>query len=61
MNFLLNIKRFSGFKLTLTNHFVNDLFALAKNQRLIPIGNVYLIEKDFTIKLYFVTFVALLF
>ena len=61
MNYLLNIKRFSGFVLTLTKCFGNDLFALKKIQRLIPMGNIYLIEKDFTIKLYFVTFVALLF
>ena len=61
MNFLLNIKRFPGFVLTLTNYSVNDLFALINYQRLIPIYNIYLIEKDFPIKLYFVTFVALLF
>jgi hypothetical protein len=61
MNFLLNIKRFLRIVLTLTNCSVNDLFALKNYQRLIPIYNIYLIEKDFTIKLYFVTFVALLF
>jgi hypothetical protein len=61
MNYLLNIKRFSGFVLTLTNYSVNDLFALRNNQCLILNRNYYLIEKDFTIKLYFVTFVALLF
>lgn len=61
MNYLLNIKRFSGFVLTLTNYSVNDFFALRNNQRLIPNRYYYLIEKDFTIKLYFVTFVALLF
>ena len=61
MNYLLNIKRFSGFVLTLTNCFVNDLFALKNNQGLIQSYEYYLIEKDFTIKLNFATFVALLF
>ena len=61
MNFLLNIKRFLRIVLTLTNCSVNDLFALKNDQRSIPTYNIYLIEKDFTIQLYFVTFVALLF
>ena len=61
MNFFLNIKRFVQFVLTLTNYSVNDLFALTNYQRSIPTYNIYLIEKDFPIKLLFVTFVALLF
>ena len=47
--------------LTLTSYSVNNLFALENYQRLAPIYNIYLIEKDFPIKLLFVTFVALLF
>ena len=41
MNFLLNIKRFSGFQLILTNCLVNYFFALKKNKRFGDISIVF--------------------
>ncbi|GIQ58001.1 hypothetical protein Flavo103_11370 [Flavobacterium collinsii] len=38
--FLLNIKRFSGFELILTNYLVNHFFAFKKNKRLVHITRI---------------------
>lgn len=39
--FLLNIKRFSGFQLILTNRFVNYFLVLKKNKRLRDIALIF--------------------